>query len=144
MTLTIRPANRADLETAVGFLRDAGLPVSDLSADHLAFVAEFNGRFSGVIGLETCGDVGLLRSLLVASESRRGGIGPALVTALEVSCIADGMNELWLLTIDAEQFFSRLGYEIRDRSQAPDVIRSTPEFSGLCPGDAHLMSKRLD
>lgn len=144
MTLTIRPSVAADLDAALGFLESAGLPVADLTAERLALVAENDGAVCGVIGLEAFGEIALLRSLFVGDAARRSGIGPALVTALEVSCIADGVRELWLLTIDADGFFSKLGYTARQRTAAPEAIQSTEEFSGLCPGDAVLMSKVLD
>jgi len=143
MTLTIRPATRLDLAATVELLDKAGLPVSDLSADRLALVAEKSDLFQGVIGLESFGDTALLRSLVVSADARGTGIGPALVTALEVTCTADGVTELWLLTIDADGFFAKLGYETRDRSEAPEAVQSTEEFQGLCPGDAVLMSKKL-
>lgn len=143
MTPTIRPAAAADLADSIALLEGAGLPVVDLTADKLAFVAEKDQVFSGVICLEPFGDIAFLRSLAVAAKARGAGIGPALVTALEVACVANGVEEIWLLTIDADEFFSKLAYEIRERAVAPDAIRSTEEFSGLCPSDAILMAKRL-
>ncbi len=143
MTLTIRPATAMDLEATFELLENAGLPVSDLSAEMLTLVAEKNNNFQGVIGIEAFEDIALLRSLVVSADARGAGIGPALVTALEVSSRADGVVELWLLTIDADRFFAKLGYETRDRADVPDAIRNTAEFSSLCPGDAVLMSKRL-
>jgi amino-acid N-acetyltransferase len=143
VTLTIRPATAADLRAAVELLQGASLPVEDLSADRLALVAEKDDKFQGVIGLELYGDCALLRSLVVSIDARGAGIGPALVTALETICQVNGVGELWLLTIDADVFFARLGYMTRDRADAPDAIRCTEEFSGLCPGDAVLMSKKL-
>jgi amino-acid N-acetyltransferase len=143
MTLAIRAASAADLAASIDLLGKTGLPVTDLSAERLAFVAEKNDVFQGVIGLETFGKIALLRSLVVSADARGAGIGPALVTALEVACLANGVEELWLLTIDADRFFKKLAYTTRDRVDAPDVIQSTEEFAGLCPGDAILMSKKL-
>jgi amino-acid N-acetyltransferase len=143
MTLIIRPATPVDLNAAVELLQGAGLPVADLSAERLALIAETDEIIQGVIGLELFGKTALLRSLAVASGARGAGIGPALVTALETSCMTDGVKELWLLTIDADAFFLKLGYETRERSEAPEAIRNTEEFRGLCPGDAVLMSKNI-
>jgi len=143
MTLAIRPASAADLAASVDLLSKAGLPVADLSADLLAFVAEKNGVFYGVIGVESFAKTGLLRSLVVSEDARGGGVGAALVRALEVACLADAIEELWLLTIDADKFFAKLGFAARDRADAPDAIRSSAEFQGLCPQDAVLMSKIL-
>jgi amino-acid N-acetyltransferase len=143
MTLAIRPASAADLAASIDLLKKAGLPVADVSADRLAFVAEKNDVFQGVIGVESFARIGLLRSLVVSADARGGGVGPALVTALEVACLANAVEELWLLTIDADRFFEKCGFAARDRADAPDAIRSTAEFQGLCPGDAVLMSKIL-
>ena len=143
MNLTIRAALPADLNAAVELLQGAGLPVEDMSAERLALIAEIDGVIQGVIGLGRFGEIALLRSLAVATGVRGAGIGPALVTALETACLTDGVGELWLLTIDADGFFLKLGYETRGRSEAPEVIRNTEEFSALCPGDAVLMSKNF-
>lgn len=143
MTLRIRPARPADLESAKNLLQEAGLPTADLKAEHLALVADQDGDFLGVVGLESFGEVALLRSLVINTKARGTGIGPALVTALETSCGCDGVREMWLLTIDADPFFRKLGYEVREREDAPPSIQGTEEFSVLCPGDAVLMSKPL-
>jgi amino-acid N-acetyltransferase len=143
MTLTIRPASATDLGAAIKLLEKAGLPVADLTAGTLAFAAERDNAVQGVIGAEVLGACALLRSLVVSANARGAGIGAALVTALEVSCIADRVGELWLLTIDADPFFAKLGYRARKRSEVPDAIRATREFSGLCPDSAVLMSKKI-
>tara|TARA_R110002096_G_scaffold154_31_gene1053 strand:+ start:2941 stop:3387 length:447 start_codon:yes stop_codon:yes gene_type:complete len=143
VTLRIRPARPADIESAKTLLHDAGLPTGDLTAEHLALVADQDGEFLGVVGLESFAEVALLRSLVIDTSARGTGIGPALVTALETASSCDGVQEMWLLTIDADAFFLKLGYKVRDRSEAPDVIQTTEEFSSLCPGDAVLMSKSL-
>lgn len=140
---SIREATAQDLPVALKLLRDAGLPVADVSAGRLALVAYEQQQVQGVIGLESCDDCALLRSLVVGEAARGSGVGVALVAALEDACRQRGVQELWLLTIDADPFFARLGYIARTREAAPDAIRSTAEFSSLCPGDAVLMSKVL-
>ncbi len=140
----IRSSQPSDLDAAVRLLADAGLPLDDLTADQLALVAEEDGELHGLIGLEVFGCVGLLRSLVVASHCRGQGLGVALVSALETHARSCGIQELWLLTIDADAFFARLGYAIRRRDRVPNAIRATAEFSVLCPADALLMSKLTD
>jgi len=124
-------------------LSDAGLPVEDFVAEHLARVAEEDGMPVAAIGFERFGEVGLLRSLVVAEGARVKGLGRKLVAELEALARAEGIREIWLLTIDADPYFLRLGYGLRDRDDAPSDIRGTAEFSGLCPDDAALMSKSL-
>jgi N-acetylglutamate synthase-like GNAT family acetyltransferase len=143
MTLIIRPAAVADYRKAIELLKEAGLPVADLKVKHLALAAEYNDVFQGLIGLEALGEIALLRSLVVSSDARGRGIGAALVAALETACVADAVRELWLLTTDADEFFMKQGYAIRERTDVPDAIRTTEEFSSLCPGTAVVMSKSL-
>jgi N-acetylglutamate synthase-like GNAT family acetyltransferase len=142
-TSGIRTATAADLPAALELLLDAALPVADLCAERLALVAYQQQEIRGVIGLESLENLGLLRSLVVSRAARGNRVGAALVSALEAQCRERRVQELWLLTIDADAFFEKLGYAVRSRDAAPDTIRGTEEFSVLCPGDAVLMSKEL-
>jgi len=138
-----RAPTLADMSTARELLSAAGLPVEDVTIERLALLAEDDGKVAGLIGLEQFDTIGLLRSLVVSPEHRRGGFGKALVASLETRAIADGIRELWLLTIDADAWFARLGYLRQERGSAPPAIQQTEEFSSLCPGDAVLMRKVL-
>lgn len=143
--IAIRAATAADLPTAQSWLADAGLPAEDLGAAHMQdfLMAEVDDRLAGIIGVENLGSVGLLRSLVVHRYDRGSGVGAKLVAALEHQAADAGISALWLLTIDADRYFSSLGYEVMDRNRAPEAIRLTAEFSSLCPGDAALMRKIL-
>lgn len=143
MHFHIRPATAADLPDAVSFLRAASLPTEDLAAEYLEQVADSDSGMLGIIGMQRFGDVALLRSLVVSPSARGAGAGRALVAALEAAASRGGVQALWLLTIDASEFFARLGYGVQDRQSAPRAIRNSNEFSRLCPGDALLMSKVL-
>ncbi|MDH3756275.1 MAG: arsenic resistance N-acetyltransferase ArsN2 [Gammaproteobacteria bacterium] len=143
--LAIRVARAADLAAATSLLRAAGLPVEDFSEDLIGnfLVASTGPSVVGCIGLEPLSNVGLLRSLAVDPDFRDGGVGRMLVGALEAHASRRGINELWLLTIDADGFFSRLDYRVQERDKAPAAIRRTAEFSLLCPDDAILMKKTI-
>lgn len=142
--IAVRIATAADLPAARRLLEAEDLPVDDLRAEYLAFVAGPGDRLAGAIGLERHGATGLLRSLVVAPRVRGQGVGDALVAALETHAAAQGISELWLLTTSADAFFLRLGYTQRTRADAPAVVRATAQFSTLCPDSAVLMSKRLE
>ena len=141
--LSFRAPIDADMMVARQLLSAAALPVADVSIDRLALVAELDGEVAGLIGLEQFIDIGLLRSLVVPPANRSGGVGKALVAGLEKLAIEKGVNELWLLTIDADAWFAQLGYCTQERDAAPPAIQQTEEFSGLCPDDAVLMRKVL-
>ncbi len=144
-TITIRNGRAADYKIAQAWLAAADLPTADLaphSMEHFIVAAAGNAAV-GMIGLQQFAQNGLLRSLIVDPGSRSAGAGQRLVASLETHAAASGVVELWLLTIDADRYFAKLGYEIRDRDSAPGSIQSTEEYSKLCPSDAVLMSKAL-
>ena len=142
---SIRPARAGDFARLLDWLRAANLPTDDLTEAHMTqfLVLDRDDEPVGMVGLEALGDVALLRSLVVDKAARGAGAGRELVVALEALARERGISELWLLTIDADAWFSRLGYAGRSRDDAPGTVRATREFAGLCPDDAVLMSKTL-
>jgi len=141
----IRPGSAADFDIVLALLARANLPVADLSSASVDrfLIATVEQSIAGLIGLECYDSIGLLRSLVVDPEFRGAGIGRVLVKNLESHAIDQGVGEMWLLTIDADAWFQGLGYEVRQRNEAPAAIAQTAEFVSLCPGDAVLMQKKL-
>jgi len=142
---SIRRPQASDLTAVLQLLRSAGLPTADLTmAPGLQlWVAEIEGRLVGVIGLEGFGPGALLRSLCVAPDYRRRGLGHELVARLERDAHAGGIEKLVLLTEEAEAFFRGLGYELVERSYVPEEIGESAEFRTLCPASAVCMTKSL-
>lgn len=141
----IEPAALSDHALVRAMLSDARLPVEDLdSAAQVSFlIARSNARPVGAIGLERHGNAGLLRSLIVAPDHRRRGLGHELVHALEEHARTLGIADLVLLTETAETFFARLGYSVIARDQAPTAVTHSAEFRALCPATAVCMTKPL-
>ena len=148
-TVIIRDARHNDWQDVRMLLDEAGLPVADLGPEQIVdfLVAERlrtgQSETLAIIGLQRFDQVGLLRSLVVSQADRNSGLGRRLVSAIEANAYCSGVNDLWLLTIDAEQYFESLGYKMMSRDSAPESIRNTAEFSGLCPDGAYLMRKNL-
>ena len=143
--IDVHESRPGDLEAAISLLEAATLPVADLDAGKFRdfLVARIDGSPAGFVGIEQIGRYGLLRSLVVAPSHRDSGLGRRLVAALESRAVAAGVDEMWLLTIDADRWFETAGYLRCDRSEAPAAIASTEEFSSLCPATAILMKKKL-
>lgn len=147
--MNIRPATPQDEERIRDLLTQAHLPVLDLDQSALDqsrvefLVAEGVDGIAGAIGLQAFGNVGLLRSLVLSPSARGAGHGTALLGALESTARDHGVAELLLLTETATPFFSKHGYAIADRGNAPESIQDTAEFRTLCPATATCMSKRL-
>lgn len=129
----------------IALLTAAGLPCVDVSRGMLGDFYGCGGPEGvvGVIGLEVYGDVGLLRSLAVSPVRQRAGHGRALVDALETHAATRGVEALYLLTETAERFFAKLGYQVIARTAAPQAIKTSREFTGLCPATATVMWKSL-
>ena len=123
----------------------AALPAADLTDAHMEhfFYSGQPSAPSGIVGLEFCGADVLLRSLVVAPDSRAAGLGSALVEHAESYARARGAGSMFLLTTTAEGFFSRRGYAPAQRESAPTAIRATGEFAELCPASSAFMVKKL-
>ncbi len=121
------------------------LPVSDLRSPNQLrlFGVRVGDRIIGIVGIESHGNVGLLRSLVVGEASRKSGCGQKLVAKAEAWASEKGVKSLYLLTTTAASFFSRLGYEVVPRSEAPASIANSAQFSELCPASATFMCKTL-
>lgn len=76
-------------------------------------------------------------------QSRRpvGGLGTGLLEHAEKHALARRADSVYLLTTTAESFFAASGYRRANRSHAPPFIRSSTEFSSLCPANAAFMVK---
>ena len=134
-----------DLSSVKQLLSDSGLPIEDITAQHLQhfFGCGSGSTLEGVVGLELYGEVALLRSLAVASSRRGSGVGPGLVAHAERYARDKGVQSLYLLTTTAEKFFLRRGYARIPRDEAPAAIKGTKEFSGICPTSSAFMVKYL-
>jgi amino-acid N-acetyltransferase len=136
---------RPPRSAAVALLQAQGLPVSDITDEHLEhfFFMGSDGSPTGLVGIEIYGTDALLRSLVVAENARTQGIGSALVQHAEDYATSRRVRATYLLTTTAESFFERRGYRRVDRNQAPPAIQSTAEFASLYPASSAFMMKRL-
>jgi len=126
-------------------LSESGLPIEDITAQHLHhfFGCGSGLELEGLVGLELYGEVALLRSLAVASSRRGSGVGSGLVAHAERHARDQGVQSLYLLTTTAEAFFMHRGYARVPREDAPAAIKTTSEFSGICPTSSAFMVKYL-
>jgi len=100
-------------------------------------------KMVAVVGLEIKNHSALLRSLAVDATYRNRRIGAGLVQKIEDYAISLNVDSLYLLTLTAEAFFKKCGYQITARDSAPAGIQGTAEFINLCPASAACMVKHL-
>ena len=133
---------RDGLKTA---LTKAGLPADDVEEPQPLF-----WRFEshqdipvGFGGLEIYGSDALLRSVVTLPPLRQVGIGSAIVEILETEARARSCRAIYLLTTSQAGFFAGLGYAPCARSEVPDAVRQSRQFTALCPSAANAMVKRV-
>ncbi|WP_276482293.1 arsenic resistance N-acetyltransferase ArsN2 [Paraflavitalea pollutisoli] len=128
----------------VSLLLGENLPVDDLPVllDNF-FVAMDEEVPVGFIGMETYGQYGLLRSMVVHPDYRNKHIAAILVGRLEMKAHELGITELFLLTETASGYFQKKGFVIVDRNSVPEPITRSSEFAYVCPVSATVMRKSL-
>ncbi len=121
-----------------------GLPHEDITPQHLRhfWAMKEKGQIIGVVGVEVFGRLALLRSLAVDSRFRKQGIAAQLMEKAEKHADSLRIEELYVLTVTAESFFGKRGYQRIERNSAPPAIQGTAEFQGLCPVSSVLMVKK--
>jgi amino-acid N-acetyltransferase len=139
----IRGAREEDRPGIEALLRSAQLPIDGV-ADHVLsfFVVEEGDRIVAVGGIEAYGDAALLRSVVVAADAQRSGLGSLVTRRALEEARARRVQCVYLLTTTAERFFPRFGFEVIDRNEVPPHVRVSREFQGACPTSATVM--RLD
>ena len=136
----IRAARDADAPAIDALLAGNGLPLDGVRETLGRFlVAEDAGVVVGVAGVEERGNHGLLRSIAVDQGWRSRGVGRELVTRAIAGADARGLEALYLLTTNAERYFSSFGFRLTTRDAVPEPLRQTSEFQGACPASATVM-----
>jgi amino-acid N-acetyltransferase len=122
-----------------------GLPHEDLTPEHLShfWVIKEKGEILGTVGLEIHGRSALLRSLAVDPRFRKRGFASELTKRAEDFAASLNIKELYLLTMTAESFFRKRGYQKIEKISTPSEIQGTTEFQSVCPASSVCMFKVL-
>ena len=133
-----------DRDELLRFVQECELTSEGLG-EHVgtALVVRHEGRIVGSATLELYPDGALLRSVAVAREHRGKGLGELLTReALQFAQSLD-VADVFLLTVTAEAFFPRFGFEPVERDEVPAGVRTSPQFTSVCPATAKVMRKTL-
>ncbi|MBA2627099.1 MAG: GNAT family N-acetyltransferase, partial [Gemmatimonadales bacterium] len=85
------------------------------------------------------GASGLLRSVAVDPAWRGRGLARKLTAHAIDAARTLGIDDIYLLTTTAEDYFPRLGFEPIAREAVPAGVRESVEFKGACPASAAAM-----
>lgn len=139
------PASMDDLNIIEEGLKAENLPLEPWEECDAGFymMVTPEGEKIGFGGLEVLGKTGLLRSMVVNKDKRGEGLGQMLTLLMITRAHLMGLKKLYLLTYDQQDFFAKMGFKEIPRDEAPDEIKATSQFSGLCDETAKLMGLSL-
>jgi len=130
-------------QQVMSLLQAQKLPVSDINEDSLLYLFLDGETAIGTAGLDIFDDCALLRSVSVIAGVQGKGYGRKLNEQIEKFAKDSGINCVYLITTTAKDFFERQGYCVIKREEAPEAIKQTEQFTGLCPSSAIVMKKSL-
>jgi len=142
--IPIAAARREDLPEILALLEECELPKEGLST-HLSttLVAREGKEIVGCSGLELYQEFALLRSVAVKPAFRKRGTASRLTRAALDLAKHHKVTNVYLLTETASTLFSKMGFTHIQRSDVPEDVRGSAEFTTLCPTTCMVMTKSL-
>ena len=135
----------ADKDQIRRLLSECELPTLYLHRHLKSFlVAKTAKKIVGVIGMEVYGRAGLLRSLCVQEAYRGQGIAKMLNAMILTYARMLKIGRLYMFTVSAEKFASRLGFHKIDKTRIPQSIRSTWQFRNFKPYPVACMVRTVN
>ena len=142
--VTISAAKRDELPEILALLEECELPKEGLVL-HLStmLVARKGSEIVGCSALELYQEFALLRSVAVKPFFRKRGLALNLTRAALDLAECYQVTNVYLLTETARTFFSKIGFVCVPRSDVPESIQRSAEFTTLCPDTAMVMTMSL-
>jgi amino-acid N-acetyltransferase len=139
--IEIYPAStEEDLYAIKELLLRNDLPLEGVDDHWRTFVVARDGeRTVGCGGAETYQFAALIRSIAVAEDYRRRGVGRRIVRHLLDRLASRGLREFYLLTTTAESYFRKRGFKTIDRDEVHPQLLASREFRDACPSTAVCM-----
>lgn len=133
------------LEKLQTFLQQNQLPYQDVTLEGSLYftLTDEQHRLIGSGGLELYGKDALLRSLAVDEKYRGEKKGAQLVDDLLSKAKSMKIENIFLLTETARDFFAKKGFQLVERSVVPPSIRESTEFVSVCPQSAACMLYKI-
>lgn len=145
MSIVVRLAKESDIITMEQLLEKAGLNKEGL-ADHLEnFLVVEDVRDGdkpnvvGMVGLEIYGKRGILRSLVLRSESWNSKVGVELIALIISYGWRRGLREVFLMTRNSQPFFEHWGFIEISWDQVPKALQKSTQFQEYDPSYATVM-----
>ncbi|MFY7911704.1 MAG: GNAT family N-acetyltransferase [Emticicia sp.] len=144
MNITFKKISAEKESEAFALLESQRLPTNDIDNQVVLFSLESDGKIIATAGLEQYGYIGLLRSVGVLETEKGNGYGCLIVKYLEEYAKKNKINEMFLLTLTAKDFFEKkCQYQFVERENVASEIQNCRQFVSTCPSSAVVMKKVL-
>lgn len=140
--MRIRRAERRDLPQVETLLKKADLPA--LAPHPLlsnVLVAELEGKIAAAAVLDVFARSGLLRTIVVAPDQRRRGLGREIFRSLLARAHELSLKQLYVVASREREFFAALGFEAAPPDDVPLALREARPDREIPAAD--LMELRL-
>ena len=138
--VVVNAATANDLPAIKHLLSDNDLPIAGVDDHWKTFLVARDGeRIIGCGGAEAYSNAALIRSIAVAAEYRRRGVGRIIVRQLLDRLSSHGIREFYLLTTTAQEYFKKRGFKKCDRDEVHPQLLASREFQDACPKTAICM-----
>ncbi len=130
----------------IKMLEAEDLPTEDLAGGSKQYFG-FRDARGGLVaagGLELCGSDAILRSCVVVPSQKGHGLGGRLIAAIIDAARHQQLDQLFLLTESADEFFRKFGFRETERGGVPADVAGSAQFSEICPESAVAMKMPLD
>src|SRR5687767_9107931 len=122
------------LEKLQKFLQSNKLPhqdIENITTKGRVFLGYYDdtGELIGSGGLEMYGDSALLRSVAIKEHVRGQELGKKIVDDLVTQARNSKINNIFLLTETAKDFFTKKGFTIVSRDEVPSQVKASSEFT---------------
>jgi len=129
-----RVAGQNDFESITALLKSVNLTIQGVKENLNNFIVlKYEDNLVGVGGFEIYGNKALLRSVAVEKGLQGTGLGKILVEEIISIARSKDIYEMYLLTETAPEFFKSLGFYEVSRDMVDEGIKSSEEFSSICP-----------
>jgi N-acetylglutamate synthase-like GNAT family acetyltransferase len=128
--------------------REPYMPAEELAseiADGIVFwVAEEDGRLSGVMGIQDRGDVALVRHAYVVSTTQRSGVGTRLLRHVEGLVDTPILIGTWAAASWAIEFYRKNGFTVVPAGDKDRLLRTYWSIPARQMETSVVLAKRLN
>lgn len=142
--LTFNKINNEDVNDAKTLLKENNLCYTDIPKENLDIFKVLDSNvIVGYLGLEHYGSDAVLRAVVIKDNFRGLNLGRTMTLSGIDAAREMGIESLYLLTLTAKDFFSKLGFKVMARKDVPEAVGKSEEFLNFCPDTAICMMLSL-